>query len=353
MQLESLPNELLLNLFEWFDTVQLLNVFFGLNLRLNQLIYTHSRNHQFNLQSISKNDFDIICQQHLPLIIDQILSLHLSNEETPELTKLFLSRGFLVDQFICLKSLSLHCIYSLDTLIIITYQCSHLLYLTHLNIIKCDIRETQNSIADLFKNIWNIPKLLHCKLNIIELQNISLSRSFPVSSTIKYLFIENISCDLNCLFHLFKCTPYLQKFSTKIYSCFDNMSSTFIVPSITSLKIFCEGSIDLMKKIFSNMPNLYHLTIETFKKYLDGNAWKQIIIDYLPKIKIFQLKMRFKCSGNINNIEQIFNNLLTSFRSPFWIEERRWYVRCHWNRSGPYSWMTLYTLPYDFIHLII
>ncbi|CAF1140865.1 unnamed protein product, partial [Adineta ricciae] len=38
-------------------------------------------------------------------------------------------------------------------------------------------------------------------------------------------------------------------------------------------------------------------------------------------------------------------DLLRSFRSPFWLEEHQWFVRCHWNGEGEAS---LYTLPYRY-----
>ena len=103
MQLESLPNELLLNLFELFDTNHLLRAFFGLNARFDNLVYAHIRTHQVNFQFLSKDEFDIISHHHLPLFIDQIVSLRLSNEETPGLCELLLTRGFGLDRFICFK----------------------------------------------------------------------------------------------------------------------------------------------------------------------------------------------------------------------------------------------------------
>jgi hypothetical protein len=68
-----------------------------------------------------KNDFDIICQEYLPVVIDQISSLRLSN-----LSELLLSRGFTLDKFLYLKSLSLYGIYSNDTMNQIIIQCRFL-----------------------------------------------------------------------------------------------------------------------------------------------------------------------------------------------------------------------------------
>ena len=66
-QLESLPNEILLDLFKFLNTVYLVRAFFGLNIRLNKLINRHLQVSPFNFQSISKKDFDNICRENLRL----------------------------------------------------------------------------------------------------------------------------------------------------------------------------------------------------------------------------------------------------------------------------------------------
>ena len=217
----------------------------------------------------------------------------------------------------------------------ITRQCRHLPDLTHLIIPKCNIGERQTRIFDLFNNIWSLPKLTHCNLNGIKLKLTSLSPITTVSSSsIEELFIENTPFDLDCLFHLLKFTPRLQRLCATIYSYSINENRTFVISSITSLKIFFQGSVDSMKSIFLNTPNLSHLIVETFHLYLDGHAWNQIIVDYLPKIKTFQFKMQFELSANDDDsIEETIDQLLSTFRSSFWIGEHRWYVRCHWESS--------------------
>jgi hypothetical protein len=344
MQLEILPNELLIYLFEFFDSIHLLRAFFGLNSRFNDLVYTHLRTHQVNFQSISKGDFDIICHQHLPLLINHIITLRFSNEETPDIFDLLLSRGFVLDRFIRLQSLSLHYIQSLDTLIKITHQCRNLPSLTHFNIINCHFEMKPKHNVDLFNNIWSIPKLTHCNLNGLT----SFSQLSVISSSIEVLFIENISYDLNCLSRMLKCTPYLRSLSTKIYSHSSNDNLTFVIPSIISLKIFFQGSIDSMKSIFLNMPNLIHLTVETFDMDLNGHVWEQIISDYFPQIKEFNLKMKLECSGNDNDLEKNVDQLLLTFQTNFWLIERQWYVRCDWESSEISTFVTLYTLPFGF-----
>ncbi|CAF0829008.1 unnamed protein product [Adineta steineri] len=348
MKLEMLPNELLLDLFEYFDCIYLLRSFFGYNNRFNQLIYIYLQTHQLNLEFISKDNFDLISQKYLSSLTHHIISLRLSNEQTPNLSNLLFSSNFTIDNFFYLQSLYLHYIPSLDILIEITYYCKNLIYLTDLTIIKCNINEKLKNCINLFHNIWNIPKLSYCNLDGIELKCFSLSFMSKISLTIKKLFIENISCDLSYLFCILNCTPNLEQLSTTIYSYSTNTNLDAIIESMKSLKIYYQGSIDSLKTILSQMPNLTHLKIETLDLIMDGNVWKQILNDYLFKIEIFQLKMKLEFEGNDTDVENSVNQLLDSFNTRFWIEEHQWYVRCDWELSEITTYAFLYTLPYAF-----
>ncbi|CAF1347875.1 unnamed protein product [Rotaria sordida] len=347
VQFESLANELLLDLFEFLDTTYLIRAFLGLNSRFDQLLYIHFQTNYFSFQSISKEDFDIICQQHLLLFIDKIISFRLSNEETPNLSELILSQNFTINRFIHLQSLSLYYIKSLDTLIKITFQCRYLIHLTHLEIINNEYGERYIRIFSLFDNIWNIPNLIYCNLNGIQKELTVPPRISSIAPYMKYLSIKNIKCNLRFLSGLFECTPNLQHLCSTIKSDSTNEHLEFVIPSMISLELSFEIFLDSMKNILEKMPNLYYLTIETSKIYLDGNEWEHIIINYLPKIKIFRLKINFEFSLHTNKEEQI-DQILNTFRSTFWLEKHQWFVRCHWNPYDSTKLITLYTLPYAF-----
>src|SRR5690348_9438187 len=108
MNLEILPNEILLDLFEYFSGVDMLRAFYGLNSCFNLILYTQFRTYRFHFNSISKRTFDIICQQHLSFIADRIIDLSLSDDdETPEQINLFLSYVPSFNQFTQLRSLTL------------------------------------------------------------------------------------------------------------------------------------------------------------------------------------------------------------------------------------------------------
>ncbi len=126
MNLELLPNEI-------FYSTKLLHAFYGLNSRFNLLLYKQFRFFRFRFHHISKRQFDLICQQHLPYITDQIIALELINDnETPNQIDLFCSYRRSFGQFTHLRTLTLSHLRSYEILLKILNECQHLCYLTDL-----------------------------------------------------------------------------------------------------------------------------------------------------------------------------------------------------------------------------
>jgi hypothetical protein len=348
MNFEYLANELILDLFEYLDANHLLHAFYGLNTRFNQLLLTKFRSYRLDFRSISKHDFETFCQQYLPSIVDRVISLHLSDsEETPNLPKIFLSHGFTINQFIHLQSLSLYYIQSFKTLNQLIIQCSHLSYLTHLNMIKCYFNYPDNDLQCLINNIWNLPRLTHCIFEQITSRKIRLTGITVISSTIKHLILEKVTCDFRDLSHLFEHTPCLQRISINLAYGFPNQQLQTPILSIISLKILFHGCTEMLTNLFENIPNLVHLTLETFDIFCDGYEWEKILVKYISNINVFRLKMNLNFPHH-NNVNKQVDDLLDTFRTSFWLEEHRWFVRCDWDPSTIFSNGILYTLPYAF-----
>ncbi len=343
MKLESLANELLLNLFEYFNPIHLFYAFHGLNSRIDNLLFDNYRVYHVDFQSVSKHDFDIFCQRYLPLIVNQVASLRLSDdEETPDLSNHFLRHRLNLNKFTHLKSLTLHDL-PFQTLNELVSDFHHLSNLTHLKITTAttDLFMERNYSYNLMNNIWGLPSLTHCHLGIMI-----FSEGLQVtSSSIIYLFINKyLPISSNDLANIFKYTTHLQHFSTR----FTIGDSIAMVPSIVTLNISSDCSPRLLHELFQNMPNLSHVTLEMTKsdiRFLDGERWKQIIVNYLPNIR----KFRFLVSAYLNdeiNIEKKIDEILNTFRTPFWLDEHRWFVRCEWDPQN--SYIRLYTLPHCF-----
>ncbi|CAF3874115.1 unnamed protein product [Rotaria sp. Silwood1] len=348
MYLESLANELLLYLFEYLDGIHLLRTFYNLNSRFNHLLLNHFRAYRFDFRSISKYEFDIICRNYLPSIIDQIISLTISDDdETPNLSEIFLSYNFTLDKFTHLQSLTLYSIQSFDQLNQIIFQCCQLPYLTHLYMIDGYNDNKKNDIQLLINNIWSLPKLHYFYINYNSSSKIWLNKISIISLSIEKIFIENIPCTLQDLSHLFKYTPSLRYLNTTIHFNLEDEQISIVTSSITSLKLTFESSVPVMINLFQMMPNLYSLTLKTMDIYLNGNKWKKILMKYLSKLKIFQLRMYFQFLSH-KTIDEELNKLIDTYKNSFWIDKHQWFIQCDCIPFGTYYHGILYTLPYAF-----
>ncbi|CAF0909492.1 unnamed protein product [Rotaria sordida] len=130
--------------------------------------------------------------------------------------------------------------------------------------------------------------------------------------------------------HLLRSTPSLQHLCITFGQSIDTkLDRVFPIPLITTLKLNFNGSLLALTSILQNMPNLLHLKLETETINLNGNQWKQILIDYVPKIKIFRFLMKV-FSFRHNYTEEQLEDFLDTFRTPFWLDEHQWFIRCNW-----------------------
>lgn len=266
MVLESLANEMLLELFEVFHTVELLHAFYGLNSRFKTLLLVHFHRFHLDFRSVSRNDFDLVCCQYLPSIADRIVSLCLSDDDdTPQQTDVFLSRNLHFLQFIRLHSLSLYHIRSNLITHTLVNEWHHLSYLTHLNIIECNVDWNDDSLR-LIDEIWRLSKLTHCRIRITDDRYKLLPVPTIISTSLQFFYINGFIIFLQALTSLIEHTPYLRRLhvylSNEQHS--RDLQSTF--PSLTVLKIINTGPIERLINFLQNIPNLCHLTINTQNK---------------------------------------------------------------------------------------
>jgi hypothetical protein len=293
MILELLANETLLDLFEFFHVVDLLLAFHGLNSRFNALLFVHFRHFHVDLRSISKHDFDFICRQYLPSIVDRVISLHLSDDDdTPQQMDLFLARGFTVRHFTHLRSLSLHRHSSDRILRIMQHECHLLHHLTRLKVTGCGVGWNEDFSECLTDMILSLPKLTHCHLGF----NFYSVYPIPtvISSTLECLSIEGFNFSMNRIFSLLEHTPRLRRLHVNIKMQYGELKLQSTALSLTILKIILNGSLETLVSFLEHTPNLCQLTVETEDIEPDGHRWEQIITDYLPKLNVFRLKMEFE-----------------------------------------------------------
>jgi hypothetical protein len=189
---------------------------------------------------------------------------------------------------------------------------------------------------------------MNCNLSDTFLGSNLISTIQTISKSIKNLSLDSIRCDLNDLSNLFQYTPYLQRLRTNMSPLCENQQFETDILSIISLKIFYLNSISFI--IIQKMPNLRYLTIKSTNICLNGHEWKRIFDDFLPNIQLFRLKMEFTFPHQ-NYIEQQINQLIETFKTPFWLEKHQWFVRCYCTSRNGLKIAVLYTLPYTFEEL--
>ncbi|CAF1245064.1 unnamed protein product [Adineta steineri] len=192
MILESLSNELFIELFELFDVVDLFRSFYGLNTRFNSLLLIQVRDCRVDCRSIFKEDFNRFCRIYLPFIINRTIYLRLSdNEEAPYQCAHFQSAGFTFGQFDNLRYLTLENVSSDPKINQFFFSDLYYLHnLTHLKFIGC--RLLGISLGDfqgVIDQIWNLPKLTHCYFDFCFRGRSHFCIPTSVSTSLQYLTI--------------------------------------------------------------------------------------------------------------------------------------------------------------------
>jgi hypothetical protein len=265
MNLEFLPNEILFNIFDYIDGVNLLRAFYGLNSHFDSLLNSQFQNYHFKFNFISKGDFDMVCQKHLPSIADRVITLGLSDfDETPGQIDLFLVYIPSFSQFTHLRSLTVGFIRSYDTLLTIIDKCHDLCNLTDLNFCFCYLRDDNVDSQLLINDIWNLPKLVHCNFGIdFQKQQIFCTPTI-ISSTIKSVNISSkYTLKLNEINRLFEYTPCLECLSICTEHSINENYKLSSFPPLIELNISGSYLSDFLQMIvlLQHMPNLCRLKI--------------------------------------------------------------------------------------------
>ena len=348
---KSLPNEILLEIFKLLQSADVIRAFCCLNELFNALLLSHMTENGIDFRSISKTNFEFICQQQLSSIAPHITILCLSDDdETPYQSKLLLRNGFTLNQFQSLRSLSLYELHSDETWEAFMNGLPALSKLTDLKLIKCYAENVQPSCRTIMNAVWNLPNLTHCHFDIKFQHDIYLATFTSRSSSLKHLTIQNISCPLFELSQLFRCTQNLEYISLKSQDK-DPRQILPVMLSLTTLELHVEEHQHMIINLSLTIPNLRNLIVRSSSLHLNGQQWQAIINNHLPQLRVLQFKMNYSC--HTSDHKQEMDELLDSFRSPFWLEDHQWYVRCDLVPRIK-SWVIeIYTIPYAFSDLFV
>jgi len=278
---ELLPNEILIECFEYLNAVDIFYSFDQLNYRFNKLIRTTPLH--LNCQYVRKSIFDQFRMEILstPEIKRQIRSIHLSNSYTCVSIKTFLS-FFPLDQF------------------------SHLRSLTLTGVTQNNIEQLKSMLPlirelicfRLFESEYKTENLLFV-VPISKLRTLTVPKMDPIFSlsdvilTIKNLTI--VCCSLDKLYEIFRCVIMLQilniqKILDHDWKYTDKCSTANYAINLKQMGIIIYNqNFDDLTALLKQTPNLKCLRIaaDDNSDMIDAFRWEQLITSSLPRLTVF------------------------------------------------------------------
>jgi hypothetical protein len=330
MKFELLPNEILIECFEYLNSPDIFYSFDQLNYRFYKLIQTIPLH--FNCEYIRKSTFDQFCTKILltPEIKTQFRSIHLSNKNRYVSIKTFLS-FFSLDQFSHLRSMTLTGVKKDE----VEQLKSILSLIPELTCFR--LLDSGHYTKDLL-SVVPMSKLRTLSVQTIDSYLISTHEILPI----KNLIISDYSLDN--FSYLFRRVPmlqylniqYISKIHLPLYG--NNIFTGDYAVYLKQLTInnFNRQFNDLIT-LLQQTPNLKRLIISTFNNsdMIDAYRWEHLITSSLPQLTIFKFHFRIYPSDNILDKFQ-------KFQSEFWQEQHHWFVEYKLHKDLA----DIYTIPY-------
>ncbi|CAF0839344.1 unnamed protein product [Adineta steineri] len=308
-------------IFTYLSAVDIFNAFTNINSYFNSILSNYNQ-YNINFQSCLKTHFDLICGHIQP---NQILSLTLSNSnDTPGQFELFIAK-FNIKSLTCLHSLTLIEIdpTCLIPLIISLNEIQN--QITSFSIINCfdsyNLNSTELAIMQLF--FRQLEKLVISNARYMTRNNDQLGN-------LRHLSIQQ--CNMNDLEHIFHLTPSL--YSLELTIC---RESGFWIPvddiPLKLKRIVLNTHIQMsmidIKEFLSKTSQLKYFELQTNIRDLifNGDEW----ISLVENLITFDFK--FRISKAIIHP----NAFINSFRTTFWIEEKRWFIAYDEEQSLVYT----------------
>ncbi|CAF2814620.1 unnamed protein product [Rotaria sp. Silwood2] len=325
--IENLSNEFFYEIFDYLDGCEIYQTFSNLNYRFQQLLNSSSLRLKINFHhSTSVEIFMNNYKKILLLNKDQIFSIHLSLSTH---NNQIISSLNIDSSFNRLESLFFRSIEP-NTLILLLPKLTRLPLFFSLTI---DTWQTLKDLSDVYRLIFDLPKLKYIRLSAMEPEDIDVTVSLPIPtnkqlSTIKYLLIDH-PCAFNELFTIISYTfqichlNFIHKKGSTLK--LGNISS-ITLSNLTHLSIygddirFDEFQI-FITKIYSKLQVLSVTSLSQDMTYLDADRWEEFILKYLPLLQKFNL--RYYVFLNNDHETVMYFGKSNQFFSSFWIE-RQW-----------------------------
>ncbi|CAF1667454.1 unnamed protein product [Rotaria magnacalcarata] len=319
--LEDLANEILYELFEYLDSYDIYKGFYNLNRRFQNLAINSNVLTKINVSTMSKINFKDYYQNILIPNRNQIKVLRLSNPFTADV---IFSPPRTILNFVHLEKLILDKV----QIKYFTKVFRHLQELPKLHSLTISLTAgcNQQSLDGIFSNIFHLPKLKYCKIEYeikrLEDEPVQLYFTHRDSSLIECLII-NGRFPFNQFQNLLWRLPKLQYLSINcLVESYDNMEQEKLTH--TELKYLKYVSLkfdfinfhkfeEVMKKCFYHVQML-RLTTDYNEKCLSAKRWQQLIMSYMPYLRIFDINHQ----DYIEKKNFTYHHIINQFNSSFW-----------------------------------
>ncbi|CAF3710115.1 unnamed protein product [Rotaria sp. Silwood1] len=294
--------------------------------RLFRLFVNSYDRYVLNLTLISKRNFYLLCQLINP---NNVTSLTLANEEqTPNQIDLFISLVRL-RQFTRLHSITL--------LHIDEYQLNFILERINLNLVTSFSFRIKNYDDRHMQRTNNCLTSILSKSSLRKMEfyfrNNRLSKiSWPSNCSIQSLVV-NRHITMDNILTILQCSPHLHKLILKerLNEIINHVSLKSTAPiyfrQLRSLTIEnLSETIDLLESFLLLTPSLIHLKLVGYKLMSNGKQWEQFIQINLPNLVKFEFYFVYWSQDKITS--DSLNLFIDSFRTPFWIEHKKWFITC-------------------------
>ena len=331
--LMNLPTELLHRICDFLDAETIVLSFRHVCVQLYAVSETYNR-YKLRLNSMVKMN---ICRI---IPAGNVVLLDFGNEKNAmHRIELFLSL-FDIHQFTRLRSLS---IYNINV--------EDLNILLHHVIMNCQLTSLSIS-SDISQDNDEIFQLLSLSIAQHSLYNLLLNFDFTDKDKLSWprqCMTMNLSigtCTIQQLFSILQNSPYLHTLIMN-HCQISEIDDAFLSHSYQQLNSLTINdmkiTMDKLEYLLSFLPSLTHLDLTSPGKPFEFvqrlSRWEEFVRLRLPRLSKFEF-----CIFCYSADWEKFEALITAFRTPFWLEEKRWFVTCQF-RDDWTSSFTVFTSP--------
>ena len=322
---ECLPNELIVHIFTYLNSCEIISAFSNLNHRFHSLLSSsYSCLHLNNDPQLTKSIFELM--QQLPFDVENTKSLTLFCRPDSMIdVNQFLS-VYPIDIFYAkLESLSLTVDQS-DSYSII-FSLPNFQQLKYLSIYSTktydlSLKFTEEPISNII--LFKIKTLKYFKTNgSLPLKDVNSVEKSPIEH------FEQDSLSFDRLQWFYNHTVHLKSLSINRVIWSNNVYQSYTFEQLICLKINRILSLRSIQYIFQHFQNLIRLKQLEFREGvhfdcepINGYQLENLIRQYIPQLTTF--KFFFECIALFESIN--IDELLASFQTDFWLIEKQWFI---------------------------